>query len=475
MAGKYQAYPEHKDSGVDILNNIPSHWNVMQLKRSVNGCVNGIWGGEPEGDENNTIVLRVADFDRSRLLIKDEGYTYRKIELKEKAKRSLKRGDLLLEKSGGGEKTLVGQVVLFDKSFEAVTSNFIAKMTPNDGFDSRYLNYVFSRFYEEKINFCSIKQNTGIQNLDSESYLTEKFGFPTHFEQVVIANFLDYETAKIDALIEKQQQLIQLLKEKRQAVISHVVTKGLKPDAPMRDSGVEWLGKVPEHWVSCSLRRYTTFIDGDRGAAYPNENDLRNDGVVFLSSKNIIGGLIDLAEVNFISHEKFMQLNRGKALDGDLIVKVRGSAGRIGELAKFEAHEIGYDTAFINAQMMIIRTSEGLLSDYLRLVSQSLYWTEQLYVGAYGTAQQQLSNEVFSNLYIVVPPLKEQALIVETLEQNVSAINELVNKAQKAISLMQERRTALISAAVTGKIDVRGWQISGSFDDNQEINREDAA
>lgn len=106
---------------------------------------------------------------------------------------------------------------------------------------------------------------------------------------------------------------------------------------------------------------------------------------------------------------------------------------------------------------MIIRTRKGLLTNYLRLVSQSLYWTEQLAVGAYGSAQQQLSNDVFSNLYLVVPPEDEQVKIEKKLEQELSTFNGLIGKALKAIALMQERRTALISAAVTGKIDVRNW------------------
>ncbi|MCK5154505.1 MAG: restriction endonuclease subunit S, partial [Spirochaetales bacterium] len=236
---RYKVYPDYKDSSVEWLGDIPAQWDIIQLKRCVNGCVNGIWGSEPENDSNNTIVIRVADFERSRLSIKESGFTYRKIEEKDKSSRKLISGDLLLEKSGGGEKTLVGQVVLFDKPFEAVTSNFVAKMTPHPSYDSRYLNYVFCRFYSSKINYCSIKQNTGIQNLDSNAYLSEKFGIPYKNEQIQIANFLNHETSKIDTLIEKQKQLIKLLKEKRQAVISHAVTKGLNPNAPMRDSGVE--------------------------------------------------------------------------------------------------------------------------------------------------------------------------------------------------------------------------------------------
>jgi type I restriction enzyme, S subunit len=213
-----------KDSGVEWLGEVPAHWELMQLRRTVSDCVNGIWGNEPENDGSDTIVIRVADFDRPKLSIVSDGFTYRKIDSKEKRSRVLARGDLLLEKSGGGEKTLVGQVVLFDKEFAAVTSNFVAKMTPGPNFSSSYLNYVFCRFYSSNINYCSIKQNTGIQNLDSASYLSEKFGFPPLHEQERIAAFLDHKTAKIDTLIEKQQRLIELAQERRTALISAAVT-----------------------------------------------------------------------------------------------------------------------------------------------------------------------------------------------------------------------------------------------------------
>ncbi len=303
---------------------------------------------------------------------------------------------------------------------------------------------------------------TTVKHLSSIDILKTVYALPSEGELNNIVDFLDHETAKIDTLIEKQQQLIKLLKEKRQAVISHAVTKGLPSptgaNVPMRDSGVEWLGEVPEHWLTCTLRRYADFVDGDRGSEYPNEKDFKDDGIIFLSSKNISEEKLDLSEVKFISQQKFDALNRGKAEDGDLIVKVRGSVGSIGELAKFDTAEHGYETAFINAQMMIIRTRKGLLTNYLRLISQSLYWTEQLAVGAYGTAQQQLSNDVFSNLHLAVPPEDEQLGIEDKLENDLSDFNGLIGKAQVAISLMQERRTALISAAVTGKIDVRNWQ-----------------
>ncbi|MFM7471592.1 MAG: restriction endonuclease subunit S, partial [Nodosilinea sp.] len=241
---KYEAY---KDSGVEWLGEVPEHWDIHSLKRSVEGCINGIWGNEP--DEIHSIpVIRVADFDREATRVSLDKLTYRSILPKDRESRLLQSGDLLIEKSGGGEKTLVGCVVLFEHELDAVTSNFVARMRPIPKFDSNFLCYVFNALYQNKVNYPSIKQTTGIQNLDSEAYLQEYFSFPTLQEQIQIAHFLDHETARIDALITQQQRLIELLKEKRQAVISHAVTKGLDPTAPMKDSGVEWRGEVPDHW-----------------------------------------------------------------------------------------------------------------------------------------------------------------------------------------------------------------------------------
>jgi len=427
MSGKYQAYPEYKDSGVEWLGQIPSHWTQCGFKRFAL-IRNGRDHKEVEAPDGNYPVIGSGG-----------GFSH--------ANQYLYDGESVLL----GRKGTINKPLYIKGKFWTVDTMFYTEVQKNA--DARFLYYMALTF-----PFDYYSTNTALPSMTQGDLANHGVAAPSIEEQRTIAAFLDHETARIDRLIEKQQRLIELLKEKRQAVISHAVTKGLDPNVPMKDSGVEWLGQVPEHWFSCKLGRYARFIDGDRGSEYPNENDLIDAGVPFLSSKNIVNGELDLTEVKFISEEKFQALNRGKALDADLIVKVRGSVGRIGELAKYEVIKHGYITAFINAQMMIIRTTAGLNTDYLRLVSRSLYWTEQLAVGAYGTAQQQLSNEVFSTLCIALPPSEEQALIVNRTESEVARFDRLIDKSRVAISLMQERRTALISAAVTGKIDVRNWQ-----------------
>ena len=447
---KYEQYAEYKDSGVEWLGKIPSHWNLSSLKRCVDGCTNGIWGSEPEEDSHNTIVLRVADFDRNKLEISEDKLTLRDISSKESESRLLKKGDLLIEKSGGGDRTLVGCVVIFDKDFEAVTSNFVAKMTPKIEYESHFLKYAFSLLYDGRVNYASIKQTTGIQNLDSDAYLMEKFVFPEKDEQTKIANFLDHETAQIDTLIEKQQTLIKLLKEKRQAVISHAVTKGLNPDAPMKDSGVEWLGEVPEHWDLVPLKYLCNFS----GGGTPTKDNLSywtNGNIPWVSPKDMKTFWIAKTQ-DYITENAVKESSTKLIEAGALLMVVRS-----GILQRTIPIAINTVDVTMNQDMRALQFNERMSAEYaanyiMGNVDKLLFaWSKE------GATVESIEHEYLSNSLLPVPSITEQKQIVNEINQQMKVFDNLVMNAQQAIQLMQERRTALISAAVTGKIDVRGW------------------
>ena len=244
--GAFRPYAERRDSGVEWLGQIPAHWEVRRLRATVAGCQNGVWG-EEDGLQK-TICVRVADFDRVRFCVRLDEPTIRSIDPRVAQRRSLEAGDLLLEKSGGGEKQPVGAVVTYEYSEPAVCSNFVARMRVTDGYHPRYLTYLHAALYAARINVRSIKQSTGIQNLDSESYLNESVALPKGKEQRAIADFLDRETAKIDRLVGRKGRLIELLREERTALITRAITRGLDPNIPVKHSGVEWLGEIPAHW-----------------------------------------------------------------------------------------------------------------------------------------------------------------------------------------------------------------------------------
>ena len=265
MIDDLKPYPQMKDSGVAWLGVVPEHWEVWRLKTSVHGCINGIWGNDPNGREDLPCI-RVADFDRVRLRVKLAKPTHRAIAPKERNRRLLKKSDLLLEKSGGGDLQPVGVVMLYDHDVEAVCSNFVARMPVADRFDSTYLTYLHSHLYAIRLNVRSIKQTTGIQNLDSSSYLAESVAFPPLPEQAAIVRYLDHVDWRIQRYICAKQKLITLLEEQKQAVIHQAVTGQIdvrtgRPYTAYKDSGVVWLGKVPEHWEVKRLKSLVARID----------------------------------------------------------------------------------------------------------------------------------------------------------------------------------------------------------------------
>jgi len=437
---RYKPYPKYKDSGVEWLGQVPEHWEIFQLKHSVDGCTNGIWGSEPDGI-NDIIVLRVADFDRDKYTIKTDKLTIRSISKKERENRLLKWGDLLIEKSGGGDKQLVGVVVHFDKNFEAVTSNFVAKMTPLSNFDSKFLTYAFAHLYAGRVNYMSIKQNTGIQNLDSSQYLSEYFSFPSKKEQTAIANFLDRETAKIDILIDKQRRLIELLKEKRQALISHAVTKGLDPNVKMKDSGVEWLGEVPEHWKIYRIGNLFREVAEYGKTDLPILRVSIHDGI---SDKEYSTEEMDRKVARSEDRSKYKCVE-----PGDLVYNM------------MRAWQGGFGTVkvdgLVSPAYIVARPIKPIDTIFVELLLRTKPATEEIrrYSRGITDFRLRLYWEEFKNLKIALPPEEEIDKILKYVTEQNSYVDTLIEKANQAITLLQERRTALISAAVTGKIDVR--------------------
>ncbi|MGY1881311.1 restriction endonuclease subunit S [Pseudomonas reactans] len=451
----FPSYPAYKDSGVEWLGEVPQNWSVHSLKRTVYGCVNGLWGDEPDG-ENDIAVIRVADFERSFSTVGLDKLTYRSITHKERQSRLIKSGDLLIEKSGGGEKTLVGCVVLFTHEFDAITSNFVARMRPLSEFDSQFLCYAFGNLYHGRVNYPSVKQVTGIQNLDAECYLQERFCFPSRIEQSQIARFLDHETARIDALIEEQQRLIKLLKEKRQAVISHAVTKGLVPTVPMKDSGVEWLGELPAHWELTAVKYVVQ--DMSQGWSPQCDNYPAEDGewgVLKVGCVN--GGMFNPAENKRLPDE--LEPDAGLAIkQGDLLISRANTRELVGSAAVAVSD---YPWLMLCDKLYRLRlNAERVAPEFLALYLGSSAPRSQIELAASGASDsmQNISQSVVMDMSLTLPPLSEQKIILQCLGDTLKISDELVAEVTNQRCLLQERRSALISAAVTGKIDVRGWQ-----------------
>jgi type I restriction enzyme, S subunit len=434
---RFKPYPEYKASGVEWLGEIPAHWEVKRLRSTVTSCQNGVWGEEPDG-VHDVICVRVADFDRVRFRVDIADPTLRSIEPGVAAARGLHRGDLLLEKSGGGENQPVGALVLYDHNAPAVCSNFVARVSVSEGHDPRFLTYLHAALYACRINTRHIKQSTGIQNLDSASYLSESTGLPPAPEQRGIANFLDRETARIDALVTKKERLIELLEEQRTALITQAVTKGLEASVPLKDSGVEWLGQIPSHWGVRPLKHVTDFVNGF--AFKPEE--WGSVGTPIIRIENLNGG------ENFNCTTRQLP-PKYQAERGDLLFGWSGNRGT--SFGPFLWWRAG--THYVNQHIFrVVNHNADTKWLYWMLRAVTFYVEKQAH-GIIGMVH--ITRGELGSIPIPVLSLEEQQRIAQHLDFAQSRIDALVAKVQDAIARLKELRTALISAAVTGKLDVR--------------------
>ena len=341
-----------------------------------------------------------------------------------------------------GESVLLGRKGTIDKplyvtgKFWTVDTMFYTEVLP--GACGRYAYYAATT-----LPFSLYSTNTALPSMSQFDLANHMFALPPHDEQQKIAAFLDHETAKIDALIAEQQRLIELLKEKRQAVISRAVTKGLNPNAPMKDSGVEWLGEVPAHWKESRLGELVEFQQGKAHEPY-----IDDDGEHFCVNSR------------FVSTEgrsvKRSHLNLTPAKVGDVLM-VMSDLPNGRALAK--AYLVGDEHSYaVNQRVCRIR-SRGCLPRFLFYLMDR---HPQLLSENDGVNQTHLSNDSFKKLHLHMPPIVEQREIADYLFERSSMFAELLIESERSIFLLKERRSALISAAVTGKIDVRDWQPSKS-------------
>jgi type I restriction enzyme S subunit len=268
-------------------------------------------------------------------------------------------------------------------------------------------------------------------------------------EQLAIATFLDRETAKIDALIAEQQRLIELLQEKRQAVISHAVTKGLNPDAPMKDSGVEWLGEVPEHWEVLEARREISFLtSGSRGwAEFYSET-----GPLFLRIGNLTRDslAIDLTDIQRVNPPPGSEGARTAVAPGDILFSITAYLGSVA-VVPYELED-----AYVSQHVCLVRLTQArVLPKWLGYFVLSSSGKAYLEAESYGGTKIQLSLDDIKSFPLAVPPLSEQEDLISNIEEALIRLSQLAAESEKNIGLLQERRSALISAAVTGQIDVR--------------------
>lgn len=426
---KYEKYAEYKDSGVEWLGEIPSHWEVKRL-----------------GSFFEERREKVSDVDYPALSVTKNGIvpqldTAAKTDAGDNRK-LVKINDFVINsrsdrKGSSGTSPYTGSVSLISIVMEPrrIYSVYAHHLLRSYPFQEEFYRYGKGIVADLWSTNSSEMKNILLPDI------------PT-IEQQNIANFLEYETAQIDTLIAKQEKLIELLKEKRQAVISHAVTKGLNPDVAMKDSGVEWLGQVPEHWAVAKLAyRYEVLLGKMLDESKITGNYLGN----YLRNTDVQWGRINsdnLPEMDFRPHE----IERYSVKQGDLLVC---EGGEIGRCAIWENE----DTCFYQKALHRLRAYSNQDSHkFMFYVLFDSVHRERFISGAGKATIAHLPAETFKQYRFAFPPKNEEDQIVEYLDKMSKAFDEIESKALEQIELLKERRTALISSAVTGKIDVRNWQ-----------------
>ena len=440
-------YPEYKPSGVQWLGDVPAHWEVGPLKRAVALVESGVsvnavdepagpgmvgvlktsavYSGRFEPGENKAVVAE--DLDRVACPVK--------------------AGTLIVSRMN--TPSLVGAAGLVADDAENLFLPDRLWQVHLAGALPQFVHFwTLSPSYRAQVQMACAGTSASMQNLSQDEFLRFVLPLPSLEEQTAIAHFLDHETAKIDALIAEQEKLIHLLAEKRQATISHAVTRGLDPAAPMKDSGVAWLGEVPAHWTVCPIKLVARIGNGST----PNRDNpdyWAEEGFPWLNSSVVNQDEVSEAE-RFVTELALAECHLPVIEPPAILVGITGQ-GKTRGMATRLAFK-----ATVNQHLAYIKPTLGRIDEkFLLRIFEAVYLHLRTESEGAGSTKGAITCEQLGNLRIPVPNLAEQIEIAAKIETETTRLDALRAEAERAIALLKERRAALIAAAVTGQIDVR--------------------
>ncbi len=449
----FPRYPSYRDSGVEWLGEVPEHWDVLRIKHLVASLEQG-WSPQCEGfpvqSEDEWGVLKVGCVNGG--VFRPEENKTLPPELEPLPELGLASGDVLISRANTRELVGSAAVALRDYSRLMLCDKLYRLRLRADTCMPVFLAwYLGIPRVRGQIELSATGASSSMLNIGQSTIRELNIAIPPPDEQGAIATFLDRETAKIDALVAEQENLIGLLKEKRQAVISHAVTKGLDPSVPMKHSGVEWLGEVPAHWVLVSLKQVITRIESGTSV---NAIDMpaSSSELGVLKTSCVYSGHFDAHENKAVVPEEYDRV-ACPVKAGSLIVSRMNTPDLVGAAGVVHT---SHENLFLPDRLWQVYF-DGAHPDFVHHWTHTPIYRAQVEMACAGTSSsmQNLGQHEFRCFLISLPPLSEQTAIADFLDRVTAKINALIAEAQSASSLLQERRTALISAAVTGQIDVR--------------------
>lgn len=443
---RFKPYPEYRESGVEWLGEVPVGWEVKRLWTIASIRLSNVDKKSVEG-QVPVRLCNYVDVYYHEHITPDLEFMAATATPEQTQRFSLRAGDVLITKDSESWTDIAVPAVVSTDLPDVLCGYHLAIVRPAPGYDGAFLARAFSAIGPR--NQFHVAAN-GITRfaLGAEAIRTGLFATPPVQEQRPIAAFLDRETGRIDALVAKKERLVELLREKRTALITRAVTRGLDPNAPMKDSGVEWLGEIPRHWEVRRLKHVlgAPLKYGANEAAELDDPDLPR-----------YVRITDIDEADGLRPEAFKSLPAGVAeeyllREGDLLFARSGATA-----GKTFLYRQGWGTCAYAGYLIRARLDgKKVLAKFVRYFTASEgYWQWLASVYIQSTIQN-VSADRYANLRLTSPSLPEQRAIAAFLDRETARIDALTARVREAIALLKEYRTALISAAVTGKIDVRG-------------------
>jgi type I restriction enzyme S subunit len=441
-----QRYEEYKNSGVTWLGDIPTEWHVRRIKHTtyLKGRVG--WKGLTSDeylDSGYAYLVTGTDFSKKFINWRECHYV-EQARYEDDPFIQLRDGDLLITKDG-----TIGKLALVSAlDRPACLNSGIFLIRPASDYVTEYMYWVLQS--EDFKVFCDLSSlGSTIQHLYQNVFEDFAFPVPSLQEQLSIAAFLDREIAKIDLLIAEQEKLIALLAEKRQATIARAVMCGLNLEVQMKDVAVEWLGKMPEHWKIITISKATTKITN--GYVGPTRDILVDEGIPYVQATHVKKGRVNFGNDYFVD-TTWSQCHAKSILREDDVLIVQTGAGT-GDVGLVSKNESGFNC---HALIILSTDKSKMVGAYLAAVLHSPYGRAKLASIQTGAMHPHLNCGEVKFVEVPVPPLSEQLEIVNFLDTETRKLETLEAEVASAISLLNERRRALITAAVTGQIDVRG-------------------
>lgn len=445
----YKPYQKYKDSGIEWLGKIPESWTVRRLKTIASVELSNVDKKSVEGQESVRLCNYVDVYYNERITA-DMEFMVATATPEQVCRFGLQRGDVLITKDSESWTDIAVPAVVTENLPDVLCGYHLALIRPRKSLNGAFLSRAFAaRGPGDQFQIAA----NGITRfgLGGDAIRVGLFAIPPLEEQRAIVAFLDRETAKIDALMAKKENLIELLQEKRTALITQAVTKGLDPTVPIKESGVEWLGKIPAHWEVKRIRDIAESLQTGPFGSQLHANEYVSGACPVINPANLQEGQI-LPDLHCTIDEATAQrLEHHRLAVDDIVLARRGELGRCGLVTKKqEGWVCGTGSLRLRARRDLARPRFLM---HLLSTSRVRDW---LQLQSVGSTMQNLNTSIIGRIPVVLPIPAAQDEIVRKVDLETARINSLISKIQNGIGRLKEYRTALISAAVTGKIDVRG-------------------